>query len=290
MTAMKGDIVNRVRRLPKPTRPSEALQPLFEAISNAMHAVEDRFNGIESSKGRVFVTIEKLKTPRSIEIIVSDNGIGLNGARFEAFCTTDTNFKVERGGKGIGRLLWLDAFSSIDVQSIYRDADKTRKRSFRFKLDPNEQITDEQIGDLGDGTETGTIIKFVGLRGNAYSGKFPVQAAALKRHFGSHFLAEFILNRSAQVVLTIGRDSVTYPDAVSALLEENKGEMQVEIPDVGKLSVLSFLCRPAASADFDGNHQIHFTANGRTVVTRKIDGLLGIGRIGDKGLVYLVSF
>jgi hypothetical protein len=35
MTAMKGDIVNRVRRLPKPTKPSEALQPLFRSVAVA---------------------------------------------------------------------------------------------------------------------------------------------------------------------------------------------------------------------------------------------------------------
>ena len=43
MTEMTGSILNRVRRLPKPTKASEALKPLFEAVSNAMHAVEDQF-------------------------------------------------------------------------------------------------------------------------------------------------------------------------------------------------------------------------------------------------------
>jgi hypothetical protein len=40
MTSLRGDVLNRVRRLPKPTQASEALQPLFEAVSNALHAVE----------------------------------------------------------------------------------------------------------------------------------------------------------------------------------------------------------------------------------------------------------
>ena len=31
MTSLRGDVVNRVRRLPKPTRAAEALLPLFEA-------------------------------------------------------------------------------------------------------------------------------------------------------------------------------------------------------------------------------------------------------------------
>jgi hypothetical protein len=43
MTAMRGDVVNRVKRLPKPSKVAEALQPLFEAVSNATHAVEEAF-------------------------------------------------------------------------------------------------------------------------------------------------------------------------------------------------------------------------------------------------------
>lgn len=42
MTSMAGDIVNRVKRLPKPSQAAEALQPVFEAVSNALHAVEER--------------------------------------------------------------------------------------------------------------------------------------------------------------------------------------------------------------------------------------------------------
>lgn len=31
MPSLTGDIINRVRRLPKPTSAAEALQPMFEA-------------------------------------------------------------------------------------------------------------------------------------------------------------------------------------------------------------------------------------------------------------------
>ncbi len=286
MTAMKGDIVNRVRRLPKPSKPVQALQPLFEAVSNAMHAIEDRFDNKAVDQGRVYITIKNFKTPASIEITVEDNGIGLTNERYDAFCTTDTNFKIERGGKGVGRLLWLDAFKDTKVISVYKNSDKKLKRSFKFKLDKVEQITEENIVEVDVNQNVGTTIKFEGLRGNAYSEKFPAQVAAMKRLFGSHFIAEFVMNNSPQITLTIGKDSVVFPDAVSSLVHESKGTTEITTQEFGTLSVSSFLCKPAASVNFDGNHQLHFTASGRTVATRKIDGLLGIGRIGDNGLVY----
>ena len=145
MTEMRGDIINRVRRLPKPSKSAEALQPLFEAVSNAMHAVEDLFGASDIERGRINVTVTNLRTPSSIEIIVSDNGIGLNDDRFRAFCTTDTDFKVKRGGKGVGRLLWLDAFERINITSTYEDKTDIYRRSFRFQLAPHEQITDEKL-------------------------------------------------------------------------------------------------------------------------------------------------
>src|SRR5258708_16844489 len=121
MTAMLGDVVNRVKRLPKPSKVAEALQPLFEAISNATHAVEDRFLEGAIAKGRTDVTIKNLRSPSKFEATISDNGVGLSPDRFKAFRTTDTPFKIERGGKGVGRLLWLDAFESVKINSIYAE-------------------------------------------------------------------------------------------------------------------------------------------------------------------------
>ena len=124
MTSMQGDIVNRVKRLPKPSLAAEALQPVFEAVSNSLHAIEDAFgDALYQTKGVITVTIRNARSPDDIEIIVDDNGIGLEPPRFRAFCTTDTDYKMERGGKGVGRLLWLDAFDRIKVVSIYKDDD-----------------------------------------------------------------------------------------------------------------------------------------------------------------------
>ena len=78
MTSMRGDIVNRVRRLPKPTQAAEALQPIFEAVSNSLHAVEDAFGEQYQARGRITVTITNARTPADIEVIVSDNGVGSN--------------------------------------------------------------------------------------------------------------------------------------------------------------------------------------------------------------------
>ena len=287
MTAMRGDIVNRVKRLPKPAQAAEALQPVFEAVSNSLHAVEDAFGDDYQVKGQITVTITSPRSPTKIEVIVSDNGVGLGPDRFAAFCTTDTDYKISRGGKGVGRLLWLDAFEQIKVVSIFSDQGQSFRRAFSFRLDTSDQITDESLQALSEVAPTGTVITFKALRDNAYRTKFPSQSATIVKHFGSHFFADFILGRSPRVTVDIEGNATQFPEEIQNLKIEDRGTATIETADFGPLNLASFVCHKAASANFDGLHQIHLVANGRTVTTRKIDGLIGIGRFGaDEDRVY----
>ncbi len=288
MTSLTGDIVNRVRRLPKPSKSAEALQPLLEAVSNSMHAIEDAKSGGMTAAGRIDVNIVPAKSFGEIEITVADNGIGLDPARFQAFVTTDTNFKYVRGGKGVGRLLWLDAFDRVKVVSIFNEGAQLKRREFDFVLAAADQIKNEKVVSLPPGSApTGTITTFRGLREASYQKHFPVQPAKMIRHFGSHFLADFILGNAPTVTLTVGSKSATFPDDIRQMLIEDRGISEDETDDFGKLKIHHFIFRAAASAGFDGRHQLHMIANGRTVTTRKIDGLLGLGKFGpDKKGVY----
>lgn len=285
MTSMQGDIVNRVKRLPKPSQAAEALQPVFEAVSNSLHAIEDAFgDALYQSQGSITVTIRNPRSPNDIEIIVDDNGIGLETPRFKAFCTTDTDYKMERGGKGVGRLLWLDAFEQIKVVSIFKEGAKVFRRSFSFRLKSQDQITDEEVTEITGGTvSTGTSVTFAGLRGTAYRTKFPSQGATIVKHFGSHFFADFILGKSPRIIVDIDGNSSTFPEEVQNLMLEDRGVATITTEEFGDLSLASFVCHKNASANFDGSHQMHLVANGRTVTTRKIDGLIGIGRFGADG-------
>jgi DNA topoisomerase VI subunit B len=201
---LDGDILNRVRRLPKPSQASEALQPLFEAISNSLHAVEDAHRAQYQELGRIIVTIVSIKTPKSVQITVADNGIGLDDERFRAFCTTDTDYKVGRGGKGIGRLLWLDAFEGIKVESVFLEKSKLKRRTFSFRLAARDQIVEETIKSLGaEHAPTGTTVTFSGLRDNAYRAKFPTQPATLVKTSGRIFLPTSYLERRPRSFSTL---------------------------------------------------------------------------------------
>jgi hypothetical protein len=117
--ALSPNIENRVRKLPKPSNATQGLQPLFEAVSNAFYALEDRFGSEGLEQGRVTITVNDLADPEKIEVAVRDNGVGFDNEHYDAFCEIDTDFKRLKGGKGVGRLFWLDAFDEIRIDSIY---------------------------------------------------------------------------------------------------------------------------------------------------------------------------
>jgi hypothetical protein len=284
MPSLKSDLVRRIERLPKPTRTSDALLPLFEAVSNSIHAVQDRFKSQVSKRGHIEVTVTKRKGRTPVTITVSDNGPGLDEKNFEAFSTVDTGHKIQIGGKGVGRLLWLDCFQSIHVESVYLSAERLRKRTFNFTLRRDEQIADYSDRAIRAGSEeTGMHITFIGLRDNGYAEKFPSRLGHIFRHVTSHFLPTFIGNRCPTIVVTCGEDTRTYPGEIDTYIFRKLDIPAVSSEDFGELRLVLMECDKVASADLHGKHFVHFIAHDRTVTSQAIDSKLGLRFFGDNG-------
>jgi len=281
MAQLEGDVTHRVARLPKPSSLTDGMQPIFEAVSNSMHAIYDRFKAGAVKNGRIIVDFSNLKSGGEYAVTITDNGIGLDPERFKAFCTTDTPFKIQRGGKGVGRLLWLDAFKVVHVTSVYADGDKKRQRTFDFGLDGDEPIYNECDEVVDSTTELGTIVEMRGLRSNSYSVHMPSRFADIRKHFASHFLADFLLKSTPSVSVSHADSDATFPDDVNQLLLENRQPTSFDSEIFGRVNVAGYVLHREASSDLDGDHQIHLVSSGRTVQTRKIDGLLGVKRIGE---------
>ena len=80
--------------------------------------------------------------------IVKDNGVGFTQKNFESFLTSDSDYKMEKGGKGVGRFLCLKAFDQIEVESVYRDNGGIKQRSFvsKPKGEGIFEYRDEMVG------------------------------------------------------------------------------------------------------------------------------------------------
>ena len=278
MPSLTQNIEYRVRKLPKPSNAAQGLQPLFEAVSNAIFAIEDRFGAERLSEGKITITVNNLALTDKISVVVQDNGIGLDDARFHAFCELDTDFKSQKGGKGVGRLFWLDAFVTIQITSVYQADKILAKRSFGFALNNKEQIVLEpEIGVVRPNETTGTSVSFLRLRSKEYADHFPRRAVTFLRHFSAHFIADFLLGTGPLITVDLDGNLTQFPKAIVDLVVGKPLKAGPFVhKEFGELSITGFTCHSKVSTGLDGQHQLHLLANGRTVESRKVDNLLGL--------------
>jgi hypothetical protein len=275
------NLVRRVERLPKPFSASEAMQPLFEAISNSIHSTQESFGANVSQRGRIYVEVQTDRAKLNCGATVADNGVGLDKKNYDAFLTTDTDNKIAIGGKGVGRLLWLDCFKHIHIESIYKDGTTFRKRSFDFQLSSNEQIRNYKETTKGlDSPKTGMTITFSGLRDNGYLERFPGRSSYVFQHFMSHFLPTFIGGRSPFVSITCGGETWEFPEAINKIIHR-RVSVESTTKEYGKLILELMECDKTASADLSGRHFVHFIAHDRTVHSQNIDGRIGLKYFGS---------
>lgn len=187
---MKFNFKNRVRNFKFST--SDIFVPLYEAIINSMQSIEERGNFDDA---RVDIKIERDSyriagfTSGIFSIEITDNGIGFVEHNFESFCTSDSDYKMEIGGKGVGRINWLKAFEVIYVSSIYTENGKYYERIFNFNID--EEIHNVKVHEIEPNTPLETKIILYNLNQEFRSAtEVPLKDIAGKiiEHFASYFV------------------------------------------------------------------------------------------------------
>ncbi|WP_269586402.1 ATP-binding protein [Roseibium sp. Sym1] len=281
MPSLKSNLVKRIDRLPKPANAADAMQPLFEAVSNSIHSTQDRFKDKVATGGKIIVTLTMEGRQAPERIIVEDNGVGLDGKNYDAFTTTDTDNKIARGGKGVGRLLWLDCFEEISVKSTSFEDGTEKQRSFSFVLSQSDQIQEYEENEVeATHANTGVMIEFGALQDNGYRAKFPGRAAYVFQHFTSHFLPTFIGKRSPIITVHCGDETRHYPEEINSIIHRRETIENIPTEEYGPLTLTLMECDKVASSDLQGSHFVHFIAHDRTVHSQKIDGKLGLKYFG----------
>ena len=163
--------------------PSPAfIQIYLEAVANALDADANKIDITISTDGEI-------RNPRHLEIIISDNGVGFTPERFEKF--KEIKEPNDPHHKGMGRLVYLKYFSTIEVESYYRGG----KRLFTFtdSFDGESRET-RDANDHPTGTKL-TFRNFVGERIKSYDDLKPT---SLKEQLLEHFLPQFLEMKSAK--------------------------------------------------------------------------------------------
>ena len=189
------DIKGRIKNFDIPR--NQPLVPLYEAIVNSIHAIEERRN-IEGSSFHAYITIEIVRNDQMIiecpgidhsinDVIgfnIIDNGVGLDENNMRSFLQSDSTYKASMGGKGVGRFSWLKTFRKADVESIFLDNDSTPvKRKFEFSLE-NQNI-DDTLVEFNEYKDNRTEIKLIDYK-NEYKRNVNKQAGTIATKIMQH--------------------------------------------------------------------------------------------------------
>jgi len=203
---MLTDVVGRVNNTNLPR--NKALLPLFEAIINSFHAIEE---SIESGKGRIEIHIHRDKSQVPITeddqfkpanpitgFSIIDNGIGFNETQYRSFKTADSRLKETQGGKGIGRFLWLKAFDKVHVSSVFKEDGIFQKRSFDFVLQeyPIHSYKKETSGKAN----LKTLVKLDRIK-KKYQDALPRKYTTIADRIIEHCLIYFLSSKCPEIVI-----------------------------------------------------------------------------------------
>lgn len=165
---------------------------IFEAISNSI----DSFNTIDNNS---LITVEFYRDNNDLdlgfdiheklyrEVRIIDNGIGFTDANFNSFNTSDSAFKENLGGKGLGRFSWLKVFEKVKIESNYFQDDEFYHRSFEFIM-TTDGIANDKVKSTTE-TPTGTTIY---LYNQKKEWLIPKKIQTFAEKLIEHFLPRFL--------------------------------------------------------------------------------------------------
>ena len=158
---MRTSIAGKVENTPLPV--SRPLAPLYEALHNALQAIEDAGPG----KHEIDITVERLadfldvNVARPTGFVITDSGVGFTDDNARSFFTAESRHKADRGGKGNGRFLWLKAFESVEIDSHFAAPDRAlRRRVFVFDKREDQSAPDPVAATS---RKRGSEVKLIGL-------------------------------------------------------------------------------------------------------------------------------
>lgn len=270
---MKIELEGRIRNTHLPF--NKALHPLFEAVVNSIEAIEER----EIKDGYVNIDIERDQHQEAFEqvadgvdkpiigFLIEDNGVGFDEKNFNAFETSDTTYKENKGGKGVGRFLWLKAFDKVEVESIFEEKGKYKERRFEFTIKGGgiENLITNETGQK----KLTTTVKLIGFK-NDYSEKCVKNAEKIALRIVDHCLVYFMSEDCPMIELHDDEGKVIdlnriYSENIRKEAKRSEFEIRKQKFQITHLKLASTT---------DSHHRIHYCANGREVKTENLQTLI----------------
>lgn len=179
-----------------------ALQPIFEAFTNAIEAIKIKQQSVKNYKGEILIRINATETTvqdsfNFVSLSITDDGIGFDDEQFKRF---NTFRDITKGFKnlGSGRIQYVHYFDNTNIKSVFEQEGKYFEREFTVSkkkafLDKNAIVLHRTCKEVNK-NETKTTITFNGLLEN--SGVYnKLDENELKEQLKKRYIHYFCHNR-----------------------------------------------------------------------------------------------
>jgi hypothetical protein len=252
--------------------PARGMMPLFEAISNAIDAIEACKDGFLTHAIAVkMIRANDLALQGGDDSFnvdgfdVTDDGIGFDDDNLESFQEAHTLSKIKLGGKGVGRFTFLKVFKKVSITSRYKKNNQKYCRKFEFSID--KEVDPNEITLLTNDV-TGTTLSVREIEPKYRSG-WPLTPEGIAEKIIAHFLIRFASRSIPKVILNFeGHSSINLQEMFE----------QTVIAQIKEVSFCvrghTFTLQAYRHRTGRSRHDLHFCANGREVQTNKLRDLL----------------
>ncbi len=266
---------------------SNALLPIFEAVINSLQSIEEL---VDNSDSYIKVIIKRDMTQQVLDtisnnrdgslypikdVIIEDNGIGFNDENFKSFQTSDTTYKKSKGGKGVGRFLWLKAFDKVYIESYYLDGEHYKNRTFSFlpTVDPVCDIVNEERGNKRQTRIT--LSDYL----SPYKESCPKKLETIALKIVEHSISYFILKTCPKITIEDDFDTICLNEIFSNKLRVHTDDCRFIVKNKE-----FFIRHVKLFMREEKKNRIHLCANNREVTRKDLSKSISnlVGRIKEK--------
>lgn len=232
MAGFTIDLKGRIKNFALPK--NKPLLPLFEAIVNSIYAIEER-QKIESFQGKIDIHI--IRVPQEVlegvdksinEItgfVISDNGIGFDDNNMKSFLQSDSTYRADKGGKGIGRFSWLKAFEYASIESVFKDDNCWVKRNFEFSL--KKQEIDDSLVEIEGIEEYNTQVSLIDYL-PIYRKNVTKNAEVIANRIMQHCLI-YLMGSNCPIISVIDDEKICINDMFEKNIEREREPVNINV-------------------------------------------------------------
>lgn len=251
---------------------AKAMMPLYEAISNAVDAIEEHQDGFSRHSIRI-----RLMTSNDLAhqagdgtlvvdgLDVIDDGVGFNDKNLASFKEAHTLSKVRVGGRGVGRFTFLKVFSFVHIRSVFKRDGEALLREFDFSIQDELKGADA-TSEVKEACGTHTSLRDME---DKFRAGWPTHPETIAERVIAHFLIRFAARSCPPMTLeSPGHAPIDlhalFQSTVLAHIEEQFFEV----------SGHTFALQAYRHRDGRSRHELNLCASGREVTTSKLRDLL----------------